>query len=450
MRTVRIGEGSGFAGAWIEPAVELMEKGDLDYFSFEVLAERTLALAQMARARDPDAGFDPFLEERFRAVLPAAVRRGIRIVTNGGSANPKGAAASVLRTARGLGISKLRVATVEGDDVRDLLAAGKYRTLEGDQALSELKDRIVSANAYLGADPIVEALDAGADVVVTGRVTDSALALACLRHAFGWGPEDWGLLAAGVMVGHLLECSTQITGGYFSDPGYKDVSDLARIGYPIAEVAEDGTCLITKVVGSGGAVTEQTCKEQILYEVHDPHAYLTPDVSADFSCVTCFQRAADEVVVSGATGRTKPDHLKVSVGLRGGYIGEGQISYAGPNAVPRARLAADIVRERLRMIDFSSEAIRFDLIGVDSVYGDSYADRHRAPAPPEVRLRVAARTQSLQDAERIGREVEGLWVAGPAGGGGVSRQTREVISIVSTLIEREAVRPRITVTEEAL
>ena len=314
MRIVRLGAGAGYAGDRIEPAVELAERGDIDYLVFECLAERTIALAQQAKLRDPEGGYDPLLEARLRAVLGPCRARGIRVVTNMGAANPVAAARKAGALAREMGLAGLRIAAVTGDDLLDAVRAGDFVLEESGEPVASLGNRIVSANAYLGAAPIVAALADGADVVITGRVGDPALFLAPLVHAFGWAMDDWERLGRGTLVGHLLECAGQITGGYFADPGCKDVPDLARLGFPIGIVAEDGTVEIAKVAGSGGRISLATCKEQLLYEVHDPARYLQPDVVGDFSGVEMEQVGPDRVRVSGATGAPATGLLKVSVG----------------------------------------------------------------------------------------------------------------------------------------
>ena len=442
MRTVRIGAGAGFSGDRIEPAVELAEHGGIGYLVFECLAERTIALAQLARRRDPEAGYDTLLAARMRAVLPACRRRGIRIVTNMGAANPLAAARKVAEVARGLGLAGLRVAAVLGDDVTEALR-GTETALDEGGTLAALGNRLVSANAYLGAAPIAEALAGGAEVVVTGRVADPAMFLAPLIHEFGWALDDWTRLGRGTLVGHLLECAGQVTGGYFADPGFKDVPDLARLGFPLAEVGEDGDATVTKVPGSGGRVTPATCKEQLLYEVHDPARYLQPDVVADFSGVTVGAAGADAVRVSGGDGARRSGLLKVSVGCHEGWSGEGQISYAGPGAVARGRLALAVVRERLRLIGLVPEEVRYDLIGMDAILGPGAG----APEPREVRLRVAGRCAAPEDAERIGHEVDSLYLNGPASGGGVTKSVREVIGIRSCLVPEAMVRPTIAWVE---
>ena len=442
MRTVRIGSGAGYSGDRIEPAVELCEQGEIQYIGFECLGERTIALAQQDKLKDPDAGFDPLLVARMRAVLPIAAARRIRLVTNMGAANPLAAARRTAAIARELGLRGLKIAAVTGDDVLDDLRHGDYALLERPGTVASLGDAIRSANAYLGVAPIVAALAGGADVVITGRVGDPALFVAPLVHEFGWAMDDWDRLGKATVIGHLLECAGQITGGYFADPGYKDVPDLARLGFPIAEVAADGSAVITKVAGSGGRISVRSCKEQLLYELLDPTAYLQPDVTADFSTVSFAEQAQDRIAVRGGSGRRRPDTLKVSVGYLDGYIGEGQISYCGPGAVARGRLALDIVAERLTLTGVRASETRFELIGVDAVRKGGAAAGGAEPA--EVRVRVAGRADSLEEAIRIGNEVETLFTNGPAGGGGAWKQARQVVGVVSTLIPQDKVRPAVS------
>ena len=444
MRTIRIGSGAGYSGDRIEPALELAEKGDIQYLVFECLGERTVALAQQARMKNAQTGYDPLLEERMRGVLPVCASRGIRIVTNMGAANPAAAARKAAEIAGSLGLSALKIAAVIGDDVLEPCRERDLPIMEFDSTIGQLGNRLLSANAYLGAEPMVEALEAGADIVITGRASDPALFLAPMIHAFGWAMDDWNRLGQGTVAGHLLECAGQITGGYFADPPYKNVPDLARLGFPIGEVGEDGSLIITKVAGSGGAVTARTCKEQLLYEVHDPARYLQPDVTADFSQVGVEEIGSDRVRVSGGRGTRRPSTLKVSVGYVDGFIGEGQISYAGPGALARGRLALDIVRERLKLTGVAASELRFELIGVDSLHG-SKVSAH-ANEPYEVRVRVAGRTESLGEAVRIGNEVETLYTNGPAAGGGVVKSARDVVAVASVLLAREHVRPQVQFT----
>jgi hypothetical protein len=442
---VRIGSGAGYSGDRIEPALELAEKGDIQYLVFECLGERTVALAQQARMTNPQSGYDPLLEERMRAVLPVCATKGIKIVTNMGAANPEAAARRTAEIAKSLGLRGLKVAAVIGDDVLDACKANDLPIMEFEGRVSGFGNRLLSANAYLGAAPMAEALKAGADVVITGRASDPALFLAPMIDAFGWAMDDWNLLGKGTVAGHLLECAGQITGGYFADPGFKDVDGLARLGFPIGEVGEDGSLVITKVEGSGGAVTARTCKEQLLYEVHDPRRYLQPDVVADFSEVTVEEIGPDRVRVQGGRGTRRPDTLKVSVGYIDSYIGEGQISYAGPGAAARGRLALDIVRERLQLTGVQTNELRFDLVGIDSLHGARLAVHNNEPY--EVRVRVVGRTDNLREAVRIGNEVETLYTNGPAGGGGATKSARDVVAVASVLLPRELAKPSVRFVE---
>ncbi len=438
---IRVGAGSGFGGDRIEPAVELSIHGALDYLVFECLAERTIALAQQARLRDPAAGYDRLLVERMTAVLPHCHARGVKIISNMGAANPAGAARAIVAIARSLGLHGLKVAAVLGDDVIDAVRDAEIPLIDQAGHIHDLGAAMVSANAYLGVAPIVEALRGGADIVITGRCGDPALFTAPMVHAFGWALDDWERLGKATVVGHLLECSGQLTGGYFADPGYKDVPNLARLGFPWADVARDGSAVLGKVDGSGGELSVRTCKEQLLYEVHDPSAYIQPDVVADFSTVGFTREGPDRVSVTGGTGRARTDTLKVTIGYHDGFIGEGQISYAGSGAVNRARLALEIIEERLRIVGADIIEFRGDIIGVNgSLRGGVLA---AAVEPLDVRLRVAGRTTTLRDAERIGREIEATWINGPAGGGGATWSTREVIAAASALVPRDLVRPSV-------
>lgn len=447
MRQVRIGTGAGYSGDRIEPAIELAERGRLDYLVFECLAERTIGLAQQAKRKNPASGYDPLLAARLRAVLPSCRRAGTTIITNMGAANPLAAAERTCAVARELGLAGLKVAAISGDDVLASICGEDREILEDGRAVAALGETLVSANAYIGAEPIVAALAGGADIVITGRAADPSLFLGPLMHEFGWSFDDWPRLGQATLIGHVLECAGQVTGGYFADPGYKSVPDLARLGFPLAEVSDDGSAVITKVEGSGGCVTSRTCKEQILYEIHDPSCYFTPDVVADFSQVRVEEIAPDRVRVSGAGGRARPPLLKVSLGVAEGFVGEGQISYAGSGARNRAELAAAIVRERFALTGLKAEALRFDLIGVDATHGPGLPAGGERAEPYEVRLRVAGRTASPEEATRIGNEVETLYTNGPASGGGVTKQVREVLGVLSTLIPRERVRPSVQVLE---
>jgi hypothetical protein len=444
-KRIRIGAGAGYGGDRFEPALELVEKGRIDYLVYECMAERTIALYQQERLKNQDLGFNPQLERRLFPVLEPCFRKGIKIISNMGAAHPLAALAKVRQMAAASGLKGLKVAAVLGDEVLGVVKEHKGKILETGEDVSVYKERMISANAYLGCAPLVEALSLGADVILTGRVADPALFLAPMVHEFGWDLNDYSRIGQGTVVGHLLECAGQITGGYFADPGYKEVLRLHELGFPIAEVEADGSAVITKPPGSGGVVSLATCKEQLLYEIHDPAAYYTPDCVADFTEVNLIVVGTDRVQVIGGKGYPRPDELKVSIGYRDSFIGEGEIGYAGTGALARARLAGDIVKKRLEIMGVNLQEIKIDLIGVESLHGSRIYDRLREPY--EVRLRVAARTAAWEEAVRIGEEVETLWTNGPAGGGGARRLVREVIGIVSCLIHREAVRPQVVMEE---
>jgi Acyclic terpene utilisation family protein AtuA len=436
IRAFRIGSGAGYSGDRIDPAQELAERGELDALVFECLAERTIALAQLRRSRDPDHGYDPLLEARMRAVLPACVAQGITIITNMGAANPPAAGQAVLKVARELGLARLRVAVVTGDDVLDWVRAHDVSLLESGQTARDLGDRLLSANAYLGAEALLPALEGGADVVITGRVADPALFLAPLMHRFNWRADDWPRLGQGIVVGHLLECAAQVSGGYIADPGFVEVPGLASVGFPLAEVKADGSAVITKLAGTGGRIDRLTCTAQLLYEIEDPGCYLQPDVTADFSGVQLRQLGQDRVQVSGASGRARPDRLKATLGYRDGFIGEGQISYAGPGARLRGELALEVLKQRLHKAGRGALDLRAELIGLNAMHGFAPGS---AGEPYEVRARLAIRCATAEEAGRVGQEVEALYLNGPSGGGGVTQSVREVIAAASALIPRQAV-----------
>ena len=442
MRPLRIGAGAGYAGDRIDPAADLAARGRLDWLVFECLAERTIALAQLRRLQagpnDGEAGFDPLLRARLRAVLPACVAQGTRIITNMGAANPLAAGRAAAAEARALGLAGLRIAVVTGDDVLDWVRAHRPPVQDTPFDWPELAERLVSANAYLGADALQPALAQGADIVITGRVADPALFLAPIAQHFGWAADDWPRLGRGIAVGHLLECAAQVSGGYIADPGVFDVPDLARVGFPLAEVAADGAAVITKLPGTGGRIDRLTCTAQLLYELEDPGAYLQPDVVADFRGVVFAEDGPDRVRVGGAGGRPRPETLKVTLGLREGFIGEGQISYAGPGARARGELALAILAERLALRGLAAAERRAELVGVNAMHGPQLGAGHE---PWEVRLRLAVRCDDRVAAEAVGQEVEALYLNGPAAGGGVTSTVREVVAAASCLIPREAVQP---------
>jgi hypothetical protein len=432
---LRIGCAAGFSGDRTDaagPVVDaLIASGGPAVLIFETLAERTLALAQLARRIDPDGGYEPLLDDILRPVLARCVAANLRIVSNFGAANPVGAARRIAALATELGVRMPRIAVVEGDD----LSGPAQRPL-----IAGVADglAVVSANAYLGAEAIADALLAGAEIVVCGRVSDPSLTVGPALAHFGWQRDDWDRLARATMAGHLLECGSQVSGGYYADPGVKDVPGMAQLGYPIAEIDADGHCTITKPPGTGGRIDAHTVKEQLLYEVHDPAAYLTPDVVADISEAEVTALGPDRVRLSGVRGHPRPASLKVNVCHETGWLAEGEISYAGVRAEARARLAVDVLRERLA----GAGPLRADLIGVTSVFGDD-AGRWLAEQPPgdarDVRVRVALKHTDRAQAERLLREVTALYCCGPAGGGGVRTALRPRLGTVSCLVPRESV-----------
>lgn len=436
----RIGCGAGFSSDRLEPAVDLVERGNLDCIVFECVGERTLAFGHRDRMRDASKGYNSLLEHRMRKILPACARHGTQIITNMGVANPRAAAEVTYRIAQELGLKGLRVVCVEGDDVTADLQPDT--TLWEGGLLRDVQLTLVGANAYLGIDALRLALDADPHVVITGRMADPSLFLAPLARHYGWAGDAWNLLGAGTLVGHLLECSAQISGGYFADPGYKDVSNVAYCGFPLAEVEPNGAALITKLSATGGLVSVGTVKEQMLYEVHDPSRYLTPDVTADFSRVAVADQGTDRVSVTGAGGGERPPQLKVTVGFDGGFLGEAGISYAGPGAQARAQLARAIVAERMKTLHEFNGNLRLDIIGVDSLHGTA---REYPTDSQDVRLRGALRSVRRDDAELLLWELEALLVNGPAGGGGYRGSITPSVVTYSASLDRAAIRPHITV-----
>lgn len=447
METLKVGCAAGFSGDRTDVAAAvvatLVRRGGPSVLIFETLAERTLALAQLARRGDPEAGYEPLLQEMVAPVLARCLAHHIRIVSNFGAANPRAAAQRIFALARQQGLRAPRIAVVAGDDV-----SGPEHREALMQALGPAAAgiEIASANAYLGADAIAAALRAGADIVVTGRVADPSLTVGPAMAHYGWAGDDWNRLARATMAGHLLECGAQVCGGYYADPGYKDVPDLAHVGFPIAEIDAEGNCTITKADDTGGCVDEHTVKEQLLYEVHDPAAYLTPDVTADITQAQVRRLGPDEVRLTGVRGHPRPETLKVNVFHEHGWLAEGEISYAGRGAEARARLAARVLKERLA----GCGPLRIDLLGVASVFGDD-AGRWLAAQPvgqaQDVRLRVAMNHADRAVAQRLPREVTALYTCGPAGGGGVRTGLRARLGTLSCGLARELAPARFEFVE---
>ena len=424
---IRIGCGAGFSGDRLEPALILTEQGNLDYLVLECLAERTIALAQKRKKENPELGYDVLLEKRIEGLLPLLLKHHTRLITNMGAANPIAGAKKIIEIAQQKGL-KVKVAVVWGDDIFSQLT-GEELTLEGKKPLHSY-GTLISANAYLGIDALLPALESEAQIILTGRVADPSLFLAPMVHEFGWDPTDSQVLGQGTVLGHLMECAGQITGGYFADPVTKPVLDMDRLGHPFVDVFRDGKGVISKVADTGGIITVQTAKEQLLYEVLDPENYYTPDVIADFSKVKIHQSGNDEISVTGGKGKAQPETLKVSVGYQAGWMGEGEISYAGAHAFERARLAGEIIQKRIGHL---FQEFRVDYIGISSLHGETLS---KGSAPYEIRLRIACKTPEKSLAQLVGEEVEALYTNGPAGGGGARKNLTELLGVVSILKNR--------------
>lgn len=436
--SVRIGWGSAYAEDDLEPARALAKEGHLDFLCFDALAERTLALAQIRKLADPDQGYDLRLEEFSDIFLPYA-NQGLRLITNMGAANPAMAAKILAQKARQQGYSQIRVAAVLGDDVLSLVKESNPPLEETGKSIHDSAGTLVSAHAYIGAEPLVKALQAGATLVIGGRIADPSLALAVLMAHFSWAPDDWPRLGQGILVGHLLECGTQVTGGNFADPPYRVVPDLDNLGMPIADVTTDGTMRLSKLPTTGGLLSPETVKTQLLYEIHDPARYFTPDVTADFSQVQVAKSGDESIWIRGATGTPRPSQLKVLVGIDEGFAVEADVSFAGPGALSRASLSRDVIRKRLTRLLGRETSVRYDLIGVNSIHGA--ASEPPEVDPYEVRLRVATRVSQKSMAERVAHEVEWQYF-GPAGAGGMRSRVTPALALYTTYLDRRLVVTR--------
>ncbi|MEZ4850314.1 MAG: acyclic terpene utilization AtuA family protein [Bacteroidia bacterium] len=436
-KTIRIGSGAGYGGDRLEPALTLLEKGNLDYIGFEGLAERTIALAQKSKQKDPSSGYNPLLAYRMEKALPLAYQNKVKVITNMGAANPLAALHMISEMATRMHLKGLKIAAILGDDIfYQIENYLDFPILETGHPLSTLSGKLLSANAYLGIPPILKALEISADIIITGRVADPALFLAPMVYEFGWKSDDYEKLGKGTLVGHLLECAGQVSGGYFADPGKKDIPSLWELGFPYAEVNESGDGFISKVEGTGGVINTATCTEQMIYEIHDPAQYVTPDCVADFSRVQFNEIDKDKVAFIDAGGTPATDTFKVSVGYHNGYFGEGQMSYGGANCYERALLACDIVKKRLELQQVKAEDLQLDIIGVNALF----PSKELQNTPNEVRIRVSGRTKEKSDAQKIANEVETLYTNGPAGGGGATKQVEEVISVVSILVPKSDIQ----------
>jgi hypothetical protein len=450
-KTVFIGCGAGFAGDRFDAAVpvvrHLAAQPGPRYLIFECLAERTLALAQAERARDPERGYSVFLDRYFRPILAGALANGVRIVTNLGAANPAAGARRVQALARELGLAPPPVAVVTGDDLRATLSDAEIRALprfDGDAAF----DRpITAANTYLGAAPVRDAVATGGEVVLVGRTTDSALVLGPLMHEFGWSEAELDRLAAGTICGHVLECGAQVTGAYFADPGFKDVPDLAHVGFPVAEVAADGSFIVTKPADTGGLVSRATVTEQLLYEMHDPAAYLVPDATCDITGVRLSDKGPNRTAVAGVHGHAPPPELKATVCVENGWMAEAEMSYAGPNGAARAELAGQVVETRLREQGVT-EPIGIDLIGAGAALDPGHRGRTLGHSPTfdgDYRLRMAMIAESRDRAALLIDELQSLYCSGPAGGGGFRSHLTAQTATGSVMVPHEVVGKMIRV-----
>ncbi len=447
--SIRIGAGAAWWGDRVEPAKLNADSGELDYLCFETMAEATVSAAQVRARRDPTfAGYDTYLDDRMQAVLPGCLKNGTKIITNQGWINPDGAAQRIAYWLQQLGHKGVKIASVNGSLITDRVLKLTDTIMENGQPTSTLAPNLISAEAYLGAEPIAQALAQGAQIVVTGRVADPSLFMAPMMHEFGWSASDWAKLGQGMGMGHLMECGAQVTGGYFSDPGFKDVPEPWNFGFPIAQVQPDGTAVLMKVAGTGGAINLRTVKEQMLYEVHDPANYLTPDVVVDFTSAKLERVGPDRVRVSGIGGKPRTPTLKVSIGCTEGFIGEDMFFYAGPGALRRAELAKKILTERFRIVGLEAQDLRIDFLGLNAIHGA--ATPANAPEPYEIAVRVAARTRTREQANKVGREVDGMAVSGIGHTGKRvphADRIREVIGVWSSLVPREAVPASISYFE---
>ncbi|TCZ80856.1 DUF1446 domain-containing protein [Paenibacillus albiflavus] len=450
MRTIRIGAGQGFYGDTLIPAIETAARGGIQYLCFDSLAELTLAILQKDRQKDSTRGYATDIPQAMRKLLPYVKEKGFKLLTNAGGMNPIGAGQEVIRIARELGLEGLKVAVVTGDDVLDHLDSWRQQGIplthqEDGRSFELVSDKIMFANAYLGSEPIVAALRQGADIVITGRTTDSALFLAPLIYEFNWQPDDWDRLGQGILMGHLMECSGQATGGNFSGD-WRSIEDLDRIGFPIAEMREDGEFVLTKTEGTGGLVSVDTVKEQLLYEIHDPSAYLTPDVVLDLKEVNLTNIGPNRVHVTGARGTKRPDYLKVVMGYADGWLGQAICGYSWPDALAKAQAADRIIRKQIERSGLQAAKMQTDYLGYNSLHGP--LAQEPTQDLNEVYLRLAIRTDSKEEAAKLGRLFPPLMLNGPPSMGGFLglMKPRELLGMWSCLVPREVIESNVSVT----
>lgn len=417
----------------------------LDYLCFETMAEATISAAQVRKRIDASfLGYDDYLEQRFRAVLPHCLRNKTKIVSNQGWVNPIGAAKAVKSILKELGRSDVKVAAISGSVICDYTDVLTGLIMETGESIDSIKDEVVSVEVYLGADTIVEALRNGADIVITGRIADPSLFLGPMIHEFDWTPADINQIGQGSGVGHLLECGAQVTGGYFIDPGFKEFRESWNLGFPIAEIESDGTAVISKLSDTGGGINRHTVLEQMFYEVHDPASYVTPDCVVDFTTAVIDELGNDKVRVSNIKGKPKTSTLKALIGVLEGFLGQDTFYFAGLGCLEKAKLAKVILEERYRILKLSVDEVRIDFIGINSVHGSC------SPEPPmepnEIGVRVAGRARSKVEVEKIVREVDAMAVSGLASTGKsvpFGNRIREIVGLYSMLVSRNLVNPNI-------
>jgi hypothetical protein len=451
--TVRIASGQGFWGDWLEAPIRQVEGGPIDYLMMDYLAEVTMSIMQKQRSRDPSLGYARDFVPLMERLLPAIVERGIRIVSNAGGVNPLSCARHVYEVAEALGLDdRLTIGVVTGDDIldriADLMARGhELRNLETGEPLDAVLDRIQSANAYLGAWPIAQALRRGASVIITGRVTDTGLTLAPMIHEFGWAEDDWSLLAAGTVAGHINECGAQATGGNCLVE-WETIPDLADPGYPVIEAGSDGSFVVTKHPGTGGRVSVASVTEQLLYEMGDPANYITPDCVVDFTSITLAQDGRDRVRVAGVRGRPATDSLKVSISYLYGYKSVGTLVYAWPDAYRKARKADEVVRERLRRLGLQFEEIHTEFVGVNATHGRLAGEPD--PDIAEVQLRIGVRAREAGPVQRFSREIAPLILNGPpsaTGFAGGRPKVEEIVAYWPALLPKDEIQATVVTVE---
>jgi hypothetical protein len=453
IRTTRIASGQGFWGDWLEAPVRQVEGGPIDYLMMDYLAEVTMSVMQKQRSRDPTLGYAKDFVPLMERLLPALVERGVRVTANAGGVNPRACAEAVIETARRLGLAgRIRVGIVTGDDMLDRLdelldRGNELRNLDTGEPLAAVRESVSSANAYLGAWPVVEALERGAQVVITGRVTDTGLTLGPMIHEFGWRADAWDHLAAGTVAGHIIECGAQCTGGNCL-VGWERLPNMADPGYPIIDARDDGTFDVTKHPGTGGRVTVASVTEQLVYEMGDPRSYITPDCVADFTTITLKQAGRDRVAASGVRGGPATDSLKVSLSYHYGFKAIGTLVYSWPDALAKARKADGILRERLARLGLEFEQTLTEFVGVDATHGPLAGPPH--PDIPEVQLRVGVRAPERAPVERFSREIAPLILNGPpsvTGFAGGRPKVEEIVAYWPALIPKSEIHPRVDILE---